>query len=243
MTPEELAEKDFVDDRPERTVHIGVFDFNFENPADECCIAPDDIPDGCIGVDFWCEEMPWLLSEKCRFEKMDPPRFWEIKRKIKYLIKEKISQYENARELVKETSDSLLEAGILFEFMTKKELSEYRKEWVARFAPKNAKLKELNEICIKGGFLWHIFSYKRLETPPCERADALFEETPKDSAVLVLNIDDLGLRIYNPEKISADFLKTSFMDVTVTASDFSWTYSATHEEYLGPYYYKKSEDL
>lgn len=48
----------------------------------------------------------------------------------------------------------------------------------------------------------------------------------------------LAYRLKNADAVTPDLLK-SFIDVTVTADDFSCTYSQTHEEQCGPYFYKK----
>lgn len=42
----------------------------------------------------------------------------------------------------------------------------------------------------------------------------------------------------NAENLTAELLE-QFVDVTITASDFTWTYAKTHESMCGPYFYKK----
>ena len=51
------------------------------------------------------------------------------------------------------------------------------------------------------------------------------------------NIDDIAYRIENADALTAKILE-QFIDVTVTASDFSWTYVKTHEGDCGPYFHK-----
>ena len=52
-------------------------------------------------------------------------------------------------------------------------------------------------------------------------------------------IENLAYRIENAEKLSSGFIDI-FLDVTLTAEDFSWVYAHTHEEEmgLGPYWHE-----
>lgn len=87
-------------------------------------------------------------------------------------------------------------------------------------------------------FLWHLFSYEILHCEAGAKAKALFDLERKGSCVMINNADGFAYRLENAEDITAELLD-QFVDITITAQDFSWTYAKTHEETCGPYFYKK----
>ena len=87
-------------------------------------------------------------------------------------------------------------------------------------------------------FLWHIFSFEFLNCEIGDTAKNLFNQENKNKCILVNNVDDVAFQLENAENITAELLD-QFVDVTITASDFSWTYTKTHEGMCGPYFYKK----
>ena len=81
------------------------------------------------------------------------------------------------------------------------------------------------------------FSYEFLNAET-DDAPRLYDVADKKECMLISNGPSLGFKLKNADLLTADVLN-EFDDVTVTAADFSWTYSKTHEVYCGPYYYKK----
>ena len=81
-----------------------------------------------------------------------------------------------------------------------------------------------------------MFSFELLssETDPAER----FNNADKSNCVIISNVDELGFALTSAERLTAEVLE-AFVDVTVFAKDFSWTYCKTHESSCGPYYYRK----
>lgn len=75
-TIEELAESDFIDERPDPRIDIGMFQFDFQCEHYEIKDIPEDVPEGFICIRFWCEKMKWLLHEKPKEMMYEPPRFW-----------------------------------------------------------------------------------------------------------------------------------------------------------------------
>ncbi|MBR6532839.1 MAG: DUF4275 family protein, partial [Clostridia bacterium] len=128
------------------------------------------------------------------------------------------------------------------QLLGKQEIKVYKTEWVNKFAPADANIKEIKKLCLDSRkytpFLWHIFSFEFLSSKTEEKAKILFYQENKKSCVIVSNVDDIAYRLENAENITAELLE-QFVDVTITASDFSWTYTKTHEEKCGPYFYKK----
>ncbi len=240
-TIEELAENDFVDERPDPRVDIGMFEFDFQCDKYEFNDIPEDMPEGFICICFWCEEMKWLLSEKPEQMMYEPPRFWEIHKIIKERIDNKKQQELDLEATKHEFTHTFENFNIKYYPLSKKEIAKYKKEWVNRFAPADANIKEIKKLCLASRkytpFLWHIFSYEFLDCETGEKAEELFNQESKDACVIVSNVDDIAYRLENAENLTAELLE-QFIDVTITTSDFTWTYTKTHE-YIGPYFYKK----
>lgn len=241
-TIEELAENDFIDKRSDPRIDVGMFQFDFQCEDYEIKDIPENIPEGFICIRFWCEEMKWLLPENPEEVMYEPPRFWEIHRIIKEKIDNKKQQALDLEETKLEFLRFFENLNIKAQSLDKKEIKEYKKEWVNRFAPADANIKEIKKICLDSRkytpFLWHIFSFDFLNGETEEKAKILFDQENKKTCVVVSNVDDIAYRLENAENITAELLE-QFIDVTITASDFSWTYTKTHEEMCGPYFYKK----
>ena len=60
----ELMENGFAKIR-DNSFKIGAFRFEFQLPSDPNSDIPEGMPENCICLRFWCEDMQWLLSEKC----------------------------------------------------------------------------------------------------------------------------------------------------------------------------------
>ncbi len=241
-TIEELAENNFTDNRADPRVCIGIFEFDFQCEDYEINDIPEDMPQNFICIRFWCEDMKWLLAEKPEEMMYEPPRFWEIHK----IIKETIAQKKGQKMLLEEAKAELIsffdELNIEAEPLSKKEIKKYKKEWINRFSPANSHKKEIKKHCLNSRkytpYLWHIFSFDFLNGETEEKAKILFDQENKKSCVIFSNVDDIAYHLKNSENITAELLE-QFVDVTITASDFSWTYTKTHEETCGPYFYKK----
>ena len=135
ITIEELADNDFVDERPDPRIDIGVFQFDFQCPEYEIGYIPEDMPEGFICIRFWCENMKWLLDEEPEERMYEPPRFWEIRRKLKNKSdwrRQKKSDLEEIDQVFCSTFDSL---HIQFRKLGKREIRKYRKAWVRYYTP------------------------------------------------------------------------------------------------------------
>lgn len=241
---EEFVEQGFEANYPDPRVNVGIFEFDFllgDDPWDD---EIPEMPEGFICVRFWCEDMKWLLEESCEEKMYEPPRFWEIHKiileKVNHLKQMKASNEEFKEEFTR-IFDKL---GIKSSLLPKKQASSYRKEWLSHFTPEEADWKKVKKICLKGCgcvYLWHLFSYEIVKGEEGQAAKELFEAELKEGCILFSNIGDFAFHLENAQKLSAEALE-QFVDVTVTALDFSWTYSKTHEEELGPYFYRLQKE-
>lgn len=93
-------------------------------------------------------------------------------------------------------------------------------------------------------YLWHVFSYGRLEAVTGAKAKECLDKACSDTLYIFLN-DSNGYEkdiCYKLEKASAfnPEILNCYSDVYVTDEDFTWTYVKTHEdEYCGPYFYNR----
>lgn len=240
---EELAENDFIDDRPDPRIDIGIFQFDFQHEDYEIKDIPEDIPEGYICIRFWCEDMKWIIDEPCDVKMYEPPRFWEIHKKINEIISHKKEEKDYRAKQIKELEDMFCRLNISYAMLTKKEVGQYKKKWLEKFAPDDVKMKELRKLCLSSHkystFLWHVFSWGYLECVEGDEADNLYCNSAKDDCVILINTDSIAYRMINAEALTHEILK-KLIDVTVTSSDFSWTYTKTHEEVCGPYFYENN---
>jgi len=49
----------------DNAVRVGSFRFEFQLPSDPNADIPDNMPENCICVRFFCDTLPWLINEKC----------------------------------------------------------------------------------------------------------------------------------------------------------------------------------
>ena len=242
LTVDDLIEKDFEDDREDPRVDIGLFQFDFQCEDYEFKEIPEDMPEGFICVRFWCENMRWHLDEKPEPDMImyEPARFWQFWRIIKQGIADKKQRRAYSEERRSEFISIFERLGIAYTELGVKQIRKFKRDWINALSPDGANRREIEKFCLSNRkyttFLWHIFSFEFLnsETNPKE----CYNDISKSECVVISNVDPIGFSLTNAEKLTADILD-EFIDVTVSAHDFSWTYCKTHECVCGPYYYEK----
>ena len=161
---EEIAENELTDELSDTQVSIGMFQFDFQCDDHIINDVPSDMPEGFICIRFWCEDMKWLLPEKPDEMMYEPAHFWEIHKIIKERINNKKQQAIYLEKTRSEFLSFFKDLNIKAELLNKKELKEYKKEWVNRFAPADSDLKKIKKLCLDSSkytsFLWHLFSYE-----------------------------------------------------------------------------------
>ena len=234
MDPDEIDEED---DR----VNIGIFQFDFQREENLFKEIPDDMPEGFLCINFWCEEMKWLLIEEPEEKMYEPPKFWEIHKKIKECLANRKLQKAMEDEAKAAFLHLFEELHIDAEPLDKRELKKYKNDWITGFIPKDANEKAIRKECFPRGYTaypWHLFSFEVLPHESEETANKRFDQQTKPHCVLVSNIDNFAFHLRHADDLTSQHL-SQFDDITITASDFAWTYSKTHEEYCGPYFYSK----
>ena len=221
-------------DVEDNDVYIGAFDFSFYNVHDEDEI-PEDMPQGCIMVHFICEDMQWLLEEKCEYVSCFPPRFWEINKRIKLLKNKK----KELKEYIDKQERKLVNNSIKYTRLSKNEIKKYKRRWIKTFTPSELDMRKVRKICYgECNYLWHLFSFECVECIENGEAEESLNKVNKDVVLLFDNINNIGYQLRNVSNLIASFLD-EWTDVTIVDLGFTWTYSKTHEYGLGPYYYER----
>lgn len=239
---EEFVENGFTEADIEHPVIIGMFQFDFQ--CEDCIFSsiPEEMPQGFICIHFRCKDMKWLLSEKPKERLYEPPKSWEIHKKVKLKITNQKRHVMNLKKAKSKFASFFEDLNIEAKLLSKRETTKHKEQWVDAFSPDGSNKKDIQQICLgtrkNPSFLWHMFSFEFLNCEIEENAKALFDQENKSSCTIVSNVDDFAFVLKNAEKLNAELLE-QFIDVTVTANDFSWTYSKTHEGMCGPYFYKK----
>ncbi|MCL1810876.1 MAG: DUF4275 family protein [Methanomassiliicoccaceae archaeon] len=155
----------------------------------------------------------------------------------------------------------LRDAGAEVVELSPPEMRDYKNKWFRNFVPSEKDSDRLRADCLgidddnltseehnidarrynTRGFLW--FVYRNEAVTGCIKggyAKVAFDKQAKEDMVLVDNFtrENSAFIIKGAPHIKAKDIDR-LEDVTLTAADFSWTYSKTHEEWLfGPYFYK-----
>jgi len=171
------------------------------------------MPEGFVCFEFFCDNINWLLD--------DPVD------KIDYRERELQHYYETFSRL-----------GIKACEIDKDLIDPYRNEWVEAFASPKKNIKKIKNVCSM--YIWHIFSFGFLGCFEEDEAAESYDAQNKNECVFISNISDVAFVLEDARALTAKILN-QFIDVTITAKDFSWTYCKTHECDCGPYFYKKNE--
>lgn len=170
---------------------------------------------GDIYVEFWCEEMPWLLDERCKIKIDKLPASWDLFHRLQRRIKHKREGRVYRKSVIQRIRNAWDEADISYEVMTKKEILAHKKQWLSAFAPADADMCDLSELCIGSekfsGYLWHLFSFECVSTTTPEQAQIFFDQTEKREVVVIENWIKEGYRVCDISKITSVFLSHGMM--------------------------------
>lgn len=87
-------------------------------------------------------------------------------------------------------------------------------------------------------YLWHVFSYEKLDCLEREEAIKSFNRIKKHECYIFYQRNDNSLALRNAQNIKAEDFNEEY-DIYIVDRDFTWTYIHTHEYECGPYFYKK----
>lgn len=118
----------------------------------------------------------------------------------------------------------------------------FRKRWEERFA-RHLSQEEKERIFLFGdryfsGYLWHIFSYKKIPHLCQVEAYEAFDLQQKTKCyIFYQHLPEVFYVEYAELLKAEDFLEEE--DIYIVDENFTWTYVVTHEESCGPYYTNK----
>jgi len=118
-----------------------------------------------------------------------------------------------------------------------------RKQWEDTFA-NHMSSKEKEEIHLHGykgtgGYLWHLFSYKKRDCLQGHEAEEAFNNEHKSACYIFYQHTDYALTLDNAEVLNPKDLQEEY-DIYVVDKEFNWTYVKTHETgWCGPYFSRK----
>ncbi|MGN7761467.1 DUF4275 family protein [Paenibacillus sp. 22594] len=113
-----------------------------------------------------------------------------------------------------------------------------RREWEKNFTS-HMDESEKKEIFLDQ-FLWHVFSYNKMNMVTQNRAKDSFNNQLKVECYLFFQHHDHALLLEDLKTLKAeDFDKQN--DIYITDKNFQWTYVKTHESQCGPYFYIKED--
>ncbi|MDE6659139.1 MAG: DUF4275 family protein [Eubacterium sp.] len=166
---------------------------------------------------------------------------------------------EEQEKLIEELELLKAKFNIEYEVLSDKESRKYWKEWIDNILPVNVSEEtraEAYKYCLPSNpskmHLWNLFNFEIIETMdnPTKRFNYLI----KRNYTLVFESNNfITVKFKNAEDLEEqdiiDFCKSvsgwGCCDFVITADDFSWSYSRTHEDYedgFGPYFYKKKKE-
>ena len=177
----------------------------------------------------------WLFHELCKLEKIEDEIEREAQCKLLEEIQYSINKYENHINDYKEQLHhaDIVKRGIIFE---KSELSssQLKDKW------KQAFIKDLTEEIKREiyihQFLWHTFSYDKLDAKEKSKARQAFNRKKKSSVYVFFQNKEETYYIANAQNLKASDFDYDY-DVYILDESFKWTYIRTHESMCGPYYY------
>ncbi|VXB16125.1 ATP synthase F1 subunit delta [Bacillus sp. 349Y] len=120
-----------------------------------------------------------------------------------------------------------------------------KKEWETHFAG-HLSDKEKQSIYLLdadgfGGYLWHLFSYKKKKCLEGEKAEVAFRDQRKHSCFIFFQDTEDALLIENSSGFDVrDLTSEVGRDIYVVDKQFRWTFVLTHEtDWLGPYFSRR----
>ncbi|WJV18089.1 DUF4275 family protein [Rossellomorea marisflavi] len=120
-----------------------------------------------------------------------------------------------------------------------------KREWVTHFAG-HLSDKEKQSIYLLdaegfGGYLWHLFSYKKKKCLEGEKAEVAFRDQRKQSCYIFFQDTEDALLLENASGFDVKDLSSEVgRDVYVVDKQFRWTFVLTHEtDWLGPYFSRR----
>lgn len=261
MTLDEVREQgiEILKNIESNVITVGNFLVHIYTP-DEYDNISDDYKNS-IYVELDVIDIPWLLDEKCKDKEASETAeflYYHFKYAIHFipnLIRKIKERNIEKKTLIKELEKLKGKCNFSYEILSNSNMKEYKKLWVNNIFPRNADeetREKVYEVCLPHKkyetFLWNIFSFNIVES--LENPTKEFEKIRKNNCTLILeSCNHTCVKIKNAEHLTdRDIIDlcnnvAGWCDFVITADDFAWTYSRTHEDgWCGPYFYRKDDN-
>lgn len=228
-------------------IHVGSYGITFLYPGSEFNPCPENLPKGWIAFEFWNNEMPWLLEEPCKMRDYEPVKWWQLRKRCRERSEFRKAQKQWRQEWMESVEYYMKQRKIHFVRVEERKVPLLQKSWFLHFVPEDSK-QEAQKVCFSSGkwnnFLWHLFSYEFVPALENAKAEEAFRIYASGKAWIFTQEDEIAWKIDHAERLEPVWLNSIqniYADFYVAAADFSWTYVHTHEEDLGPYFYKSGK--
>ena len=251
ITIDDIAENgiEILDERDDLVVTVDRFEFEIQSPED--WEAGDDWPEGALYISMSSVgEFKWLLDEKCEdIYKEEIPVLSDIKWGLHRLLFGIAQEKREKRRYTETIVKCFNELGVNLTPMTHKQMLDYKKEWVSNYTDDPEIAAHSLPSRKEHTLLWHVFSFEEDKAIEGSDAQKSFDNENKRKAVIYIDDIDTAFLADNIESLTSEIIDKmssddevdfGFIDIVITADDFSWTYCITHErDWFGPYFYKK----
>lgn len=188
----------------------------------------------CVGkLDICAEKSPdyaqsgmldLVVAQQIKPEK----KMGGIFQKIVYLKAKKQTEYKIAMQWQQKLYAVLKSKGVNFIPLSSDECKTYQQIWFEIFYQKKLGKKDS---------ILSFFENENFEFETSRKADLLFDKANKRNANVILPQFSVGVKTVNTSKLKSDSMY-DFMDIVITAFDFSWTYCKKSD---GKTYFYKSK--
>ena len=128
------------------------------------------------------------------------------------------------------------------------DLYEYKKQWLAAFANGISRQRIKKHVIGTGDLIWHVFSWGLLPQgcfltgDDARHAYDKIGRYPKETALFIEPFREAETFSLPVHRATSKALE-EYVEIYVTANDFSWTYIKTHEgDMCGPYFYQLKKE-
>jgi len=149
--------------------------------------------------------------------------------------------FYNNQRLFTEMLDKL---NVKYEFLGELSAIPIKQKWFKLFVPQYLHEHSEEHLLISNngayGYLWHVFSYEKLDCLEWNNARMAFDTRHKNECIVFFTGNDYAFKLLNAGNLDAKTLE-SFREIYVIDVNFAWTYINTHDPACGPYFYEAAK--
>lgn len=184
-------------------------------------------------------EIPWKIYKKelSKIEELDDKEEQDKLLELLDQIQNQINLYHAHVDAYSYQAyrQKLQDKGIEFQTKGAQGLKTlWNKTFAGDITPADKKLVHFNK------YRWHMFSYGLVEALEGKEARHAFNECEKKQVYMFFQAGKEAYTIGNPDLLKAKYFDRD-EDIYIFDPEAKWTYVRTHEDELGPYFYRMKE--